>query len=82
MLDFDLESARNKPKISPNEKDRRDLLIYLLWKAGRLSNSAIGRYFGLTYSAVSRRAKIVSGKIASDPSLKADYEELKSLITV
>jgi REP element-mobilizing transposase RayT len=82
VLDFDLEAARNKPKISPDEKDHRDLLIYLLWQAGRLSNSEIGVYFGLTYSAVSRRVKIISDKILSDYDLRADYEILKSQIKV
>lgn len=36
--------------IDPGDKDKHDLL----WHAGRLSNSAIGAYFGLTNSAVSR----------------------------
>ena len=81
-LDFDLKAARNKSKISPNEKDRRDLLIYLLWQIGRLSNSAIGEYFGLTYSAVSRRVKIINERISSDRSLRVDYEKLKSQIKV
>ncbi len=82
VLDFELKAARNKPKISANEKDQRDLLIYLLWQAGRLSNREIGAYFGLTYSAVSRRVKIISERISSDRGLRSDYEILKSQIKV
>ncbi len=59
MLGFDIEAARTAKKIAPGYKDKRDLLIYLLWKTGRLSNKEIGFYFGLSYSAISRRVKLV-----------------------
>jgi DNA-binding Lrp family transcriptional regulator len=79
-VENELESARNKPKINPDKKDRRDLLIYLLWQGGRLSNSEIGVYFNLTYSAVSRRVKSISDRILSDYDLRVDYEKIKSQI--
>lgn len=76
-LGINLEAARNAKKIGPDDKDNRDLLIYLLWRAGRLSNSGIGAYFGLTYSAVSRRVKIISDKIVTDLAVRGKYEDLK-----
>ncbi len=82
LLTFDLASARNTRRISPLEKDHRDLLVYLLWQEGRLSNREIGDCFGLTYSAVSRRVKIVADKLAVDGDLKQKYETLKSQIKV
>lgn len=57
LLDFDLEAASSGKKIRPQDKERRDILVYWIWKTGRLSNQQIGTHFGLTYSAVS---KIVS----------------------
>ena len=57
LLDFDLEAASSGKKIRPQDKESRDILVYWIWKTGRLSNQQIGTHFGLTYSAVS---KIVS----------------------
>jgi hypothetical protein len=54
-LDFDMEAAAAQKRISAGEKDKRDLLIYLLWENGSWTNQEIGSCFGLTYSAVSRR---------------------------
>jgi putative transposase len=81
-LGFNLEAARKARKIGPGDKDKRDLMIYLLWRAGRLSNSAIGAYFGLTYSAVSRRVKLISDKIDADQDVRGRYNDLKSQIKV
>ncbi|MBL0732409.1 MAG: winged helix-turn-helix transcriptional regulator [Desulfosarcina sp.] len=36
-------------------RDHRDLLIYLLWESGRLSNQQIGSLLGISCSNVSRR---------------------------
>jgi len=81
-LGFDLEAARKAKKIGAEEKDKRDLLIYLLWKTGRLSNREIGAYFGLTYSAISRRVKVIKDKISAEQRLKDKYQMLKSQIKV
>lgn len=81
-LGFDLEAAKQARKIGRDAKDNRDLLIYLLWQTGRLSNSAIGDYFGLTYSAVSSRAKIIRDKILTDQDVRCRYKKLKSIIKV
>jgi REP element-mobilizing transposase RayT len=82
VLEFDLETARSTPRITQREKDKRDLLIFLLWQAGRLSGPAIGEYFGLSYSAVSRRVKIMNERILVDPKVNQWYEEIKSIIKV
>ena len=82
ILEFDIASARNAGKIGSAEKDNRDLLVYLLRQAGRLSNREIGDHFGLTYSAVSRRVKIIADKLQIDDELSMKYENLKSKIKV
>ncbi|GAB6095585.1 hypothetical protein JCM14469_18370 [Desulfatiferula olefinivorans] len=80
ILGFDLDAARKAKKISRIGKDHRDLLIYLLRDAGHMSNREIGAFFGLTYSAVSQRAKIVAGRMKDDGELKKKYRSLKSKI--
>jgi REP element-mobilizing transposase RayT len=82
MLKFDLSAASKAKKISSDEKDKRDLLIYLLWQRGRLSNSAIGAHFGLTYSSISRRVKIVNDSLSINSELSKKYDRLKSQIKV
>ncbi len=82
ILNFDLKAARHAKKIGPREKDKRDLLVYLLWETGRLSNREIGNYFGLTYSAISRRVNAMNNRISSDKKLKGEFLSLKSQIKV
>ena len=82
VLGFDLVAACNAKKVSPVEKDHRDLLVHLLWEAGRLSNREIGGYFGLTYSAVSRRVKLIADRLRVDGELRQTYDALKSKIKV
>jgi len=77
-LGFDINAARNAKKIGPEDKANRDMLVYLLWQAGRLSNNAIGEYFGLTYSSVSRCVKVITDRLSSDRDFKNRYYGLKS----
>ena len=77
-LGFDINAARNGKKIGPEDKANRDMLVYLLWQAGRLSNNAIGEYFGLTYSSVSRCVKVITDRLSSDRDFKDRYYWLKS----
>jgi hypothetical protein len=81
-LGYNIETARKRKIISPDEKDKRDLLLYWFWQSGCLSNNRIGDFFGLTCSAVSRYAKSVSNRIAMDREIKSRYEKLKSQIKV
>jgi putative transposase len=81
-LGINLKAIRNAKKIGPYDKDNRDLMIYLMWRTGQLSNSAIGACFGLSYSAVSQRVKIMSDKIVTDLDVRNKYQLLKSQIKV
>ena len=81
-LEFNIEAARNAQKIGAADKDKRDLLVYLLWKTGRLSNREIGTFFGLTYSAVSWCVKTVDGRIGSEQGLSEKHKNLNSQFKV
>ncbi|MGB9499490.1 MAG: hypothetical protein ACKVE4_07015 [Dissulfuribacterales bacterium] len=37
-LDFDLEAAAAKKRIPAGERDKRDLMLYLLWETGGMTN--------------------------------------------
>jgi len=82
ILGFNLVAARNARKIGTGEKDKRDLLIYLLWKTGRFSNREIGASFGLTYSAISQRVKVIHDRVSVDKKLRDKYQILKSQVKV
>ena len=82
QLGFDIEAARNGQRIRPTEKEKRDLLIYFLWKIGCLSNREIGILFGLTYSAVSWCVKVINKKISNEPKLAEKYKKLYSQFKV
>ena len=81
-LGYNMETDRKHKRISPEEKEKRDLLLYWLWQSGCLSNDKIGDFFGLTYSAVSRYAQKISNRMAEDREIKSRYEKLKSQIKV
>ena len=81
-LDFDLEAAVAQKRISAGEKDKRDLLIYLLWESGRWTNQEIGSCFGLTYSAVSQRVSDTGKRLEQNKELMAAFAALKSQIKV
>jgi putative transposase len=71
-----LKSAR----VSKAHKADRDLLIYLLWQSGRLTNRQIGEKFGLTYPAVSQRVSIFKDSLRNSPALQNKYNRIKSQI--
>lgn len=81
-LGVNVEAARKAKRIGAEEKDGRDLLIYILWKTGRLSNSEIGTIFGLTYSAVSWCIKSFTDRVQVDQELNEKYNAIYSLFKV
>jgi len=81
-LNFDLENALQNKRVPAGEKDKRDLMMFLLWKSGGLTNQEIGAYFGLTYSAVSRRVAKTGERLKQEKGLADLFEALKSQIKV
>jgi REP element-mobilizing transposase RayT len=82
VLNFDLESARKAKKIAPNEKEKRDILIYFLWKTGGMSNKEIGSLFGVTYSTVSKVVSVFGGRVQAEKELRAQFKYLNSQFKV
>ncbi len=82
ILELDMKSIVAGKRVGTIHRDRRDVLLYFLWKTGRFSNKEIGSHFGLSYSSVSQRAKIMNLKIPKEKRLQDQYDSLKSQIKV
>ena len=52
-LKCDLTSLQGASRISAQDKDNRDLLVYVIWITGMMTNEKIGSFFGVTHSSVS-----------------------------
>ena len=78
-LNLDIDLVRNNRKrLRGEEKEKRDLLIYLLWKTGQLSSQEIGSLFGLTYSMISRCVKTTNERILSDQGFRKQYQTIST----
>ena len=82
ILKCDMNLCRGSARISKMDKVDRDLLIYIAWQLGVATNQQIGEKFGLTYSAVSQRVRVVKEKLNKDRKLERKYWHIKSLIKI
>ena len=82
ILDCDIDKFRESPRVSKRHMQDRDLLLYLIWETGLYTNRQIGDLFGLSYSAVSRRANISKSKVTKNKVLKEKYKKIRPLIKV
>jgi putative transposase len=78
QLGCDLTRLSATRRVSGAEKDKRDLLIYWVWQAGRFTNAQIGNLFGLTYSAVSHNVTEIKKKMRTDKGLRPLIRRLNS----
>ena len=69
-------------RIFQKDVQDRDVLLYFLRGTGLYTNKQIGELFGLTYSAVSRRASIVKSQISKPSEMRRKYSRIKSIIKV
>ena len=82
FLKCDMNLFRQSSRISKSVKVDRDLLIYISWQLGVTTNAEIGEKFGLSYSAVSQRVKIIKEMLNKDKELEGKYRQIKSLIKI
>ncbi len=69
-------------RILKSVKADRDLLIYIAWQLGVVTNREIGEQFGLAYSAVSQRVSVIREMLSKDMQLERKYRHIKSLIKI
>jgi len=77
-----LEDLRKAARISQSDIVDRDMLIYLMWQTGQLTNHQIAEKFGLTYSAVSRRVGVFKDFLRRSKTLPSKFNRLKALIKI
>ena len=77
-----MDLYRESTRISKSVKTDRDLLIYIAWQLGVATNQDIGEKFGLTYSAVSQRVRVIKEMLNKDKELERKYRQIKSLIKI
>ena len=82
ILKCDMERCRNSTRISKSSTLDRDLMIYIAWQLGVATNQQIGERFGLTYSSVSQRARVIKEKLSNDRALARKYQNVKSLMKI
>ena len=67
ILKCDVQDFVKAGRLSGVQKDNRDLLVYVMWRSGHLTNGQIGELFGLTYSAVSHAVKTLKTRMNNNP---------------
>lgn len=82
ILNCKIADLKGCPRVAAADKDKRDIMIYLLWETGKYTNMRIGNLFGLTYSSISRRVNITKSRIAGGDQIRGRYQLLKSQIKV
>ncbi len=82
ILKCDMDLCRKSARISKSFRSDRDLLIYIAWQLGVATNQQISEKFGLTYSSVSQRARVVKENLNKDKALQKKYLHIKSLMKI
>jgi putative transposase len=67
ILKCRIEHFRKAARVPQSDILDRDMLIYLMWQSGQLTNYQIAEKFGLTYSAVSRRVSVFKDRKMGTP---------------
>ena len=78
QLGCDLTRLSAARRVSGGEKDKRDVLMYWVWKAGLLTNEEVGNLFGLTSSAVSHNVAEIKQKLRAYKGLRTLIGQLNS----
>jgi hypothetical protein len=82
ILNRKLEHFRKTARVSQTDILDRDMLLYLMWQSGQLTNLQIAEKFGLTYSAVSRRDAVFIFLLSKNKDLQNKFNRVKSLIKI
>lgn len=78
LIDFDSKRLHKNMRLKGSEKDKRDLLIYFLWRSGKLTNQEIGNLCSISHSAVSHSVKSIKSKLDTDGKLNDYFNQVNS----
>jgi REP element-mobilizing transposase RayT len=78
LVQIDLDACIQAKRLRGIDKHQRDLMIYLLWNQGVVTNQQVGRFFNISVSAVSHSVKAFQRKMKEDNNLKATVDAINS----
>jgi REP element-mobilizing transposase RayT len=82
LLGCNVKEFKKLSRVSGPQKEKRDLIVYLIWQTGLLTNEKIGAIFDLTYSSVSHSVRAVKARMAKDHKFRDYFEGLNSQFKV
>ncbi len=82
LLGCDVKEFKKLSRVSGRQKEKRDLIVYLIWQTGLLTNEKLGAIFDLTYSSVSHSVMAVKARMAQDHKFRDYFDSLNSQFKV
>jgi hypothetical protein len=80
LFNYDVHRFKKDGRLYGEDKESRDLLVFLLWETGAYTNAEIGEAFGVSYTAVSHIVKGVKTQMKANSEYKKNYELINSQI--
>ena len=78
VVQIDLDKCIRGKRLRGIDKHKRDLLVYLLWNKGVMTNEQLGRVFNISHSAVSHSVKVFKEKMINDKKVKNQFDAINS----
>jgi hypothetical protein len=78
ILKCDVQRFIQAGRLRGAQKDSRDLLLYFMWRSGRMTNEQIVQLFGLSYSTVSHVVRSLKARMRDNPELLRKFDQLNS----
>ena len=78
IVQIDLDKCIQARRLHGIDKHKRDLLVYLLWNKGLMTNEQLGRLFNISYSAVSHSVKKFKEKMVNDQKVRKQFDKVNS----
>ncbi|MCP4252842.1 MAG: hypothetical protein GY775_05445 [Candidatus Scalindua sp.] len=78
-LECNISRLIDPKRISGHEKDKRDILIYVLWQTGLYRNYEIAKIFDLSYSSISKQVNNIKLKLKKELQIRKIYKKVNSL---
>ena len=78
VVQIDLDKCIQGKRLRGIDKHKRDLLVYLLWNKGVMTNERLGRVFNISHSAVSHSVKVFKEKMINDKKVKNQFDVINS----
>jgi len=70
IFECDINRFVHTKRLSGDDKEIRNMLLYSIWKTGQFNNEQIGNLFGISYSGVSHAVKSIKHKPSKSRKLQ------------